>query len=482
MKKLTSLGLLFYYAICHSQTVKTSGSLTIDSQSINYEAETGFFPLVDDEGKKLANIFFTYYSTKQEDNRSITFAFNGGPGSPSCWLHMGAMGPYRIDLGALGLSTSPPYRYTNNNSSWLDLTDLVFIDPVYTGFSRPSEGVDKSIFMGFEKDASYIADFIYQFISEKKRWKSPLYIAGESYGAIRAVGVANALQSKYSIYLNGLMLISGLMDYQTLDEAAGNELPYVLRLPTLAATAHYHKRLSPDKELAPLLEEVEQFTEDEYNSALLKGLSLLKNERTSITSTLKALTGLPEEYISETNLRFKVGEVNMHLLPDNQVFGRLDTRMTGYDLIHSGNQYSFDPSFESLIKAPYLSVIHQYIREKLNFDVGNSTYDIISGRTYPWDFNSQNHFLNTTSTLALIMSKNPGMMVWVSGGLYDLATPYYAAQYSLNHLWVSKPIRDNIKTTWYKGGHMFYHDLEILKEFKEDAEKFYQMMVESKKN
>lgn len=453
---------------------QTSHSVVINGETVSYQATAGRLILkAEDEKtgeKPKAAVFFVAYTRDRPAGaseagyvaaRPITFAFNGGPGSSSVWLHLGLLGPRRVVLEEDGRPLPPPYRLVNNDYSLLDKTDLVFIDPVTTGFSRAVPGEADKQFHGFKPDIESVGEFIRLYLSRNHRWASPRYLIGESYGTTRAAGLAGHLQERHGLYLNGIMLISVVLNFMTLHFAPGNDLPYMLFLPTYAATAHYHGRLGPDipTELPALLAEVEAFAMNEYALALLRGDALPAEERAVIAERLARYTGLSADYVLRTNLRINIHRFTKELLRDRRrTTGRLDSRYTGIDRDAAGEYDEFDPSY-ALIQGPYTGLLNDYVRRELRFE-SDLPYEILSDRVQPWSFDDhQNTYVNVGETLRQAMSMNPHLRVFVANGTYDLATPYLATRYTFDHLELDESLRGNITTSHYQAGHMMYiHD------------------------
>ena len=456
---------------------QTAHTIVINGETITYTATAGRLVLKaedEKEGEKpKASIFFVAYTRDRGPDvdeathaaaRPITFSFNGGPGSSSVWLHLGLLGPRRVVLEEDGRPVPPPYRLVDNAFSLLDKTDLVFIDPVTTGFSRAVPGEADKQFHGFKADIESVGDFIRLYVSRNHRWASPRYLIGESYGTTRAAGLSGYLQERHGLYLNGIMLVSVVLNFMTVRFAPGNDLPYLLFLPTYAATAHYHGRLGPDApgDLPTLLAEVEAFTMNEYALALLRGDALPTEERAAIAARLARYTGLSADYIERTNLRIDIHRFVKELLRDRRrTVGRLDSRYTGIDRDAAGEYHEFDPSY-ALIQGPYTGLLNDYIRRELRFE-SDLPYEILSDRVHPWSFDEhQNSYVNVGETLRQAMSMNPHLRVFVANGYYDLATPYLATRYTFDHLALDESLRGNVSMAHYEAGHMMYiHDLSL---------------------
>ncbi len=462
--------------------VTTQHRVTINGQAINYTATTGYLVLRTEEQKPRAKLFFVAYTKNDETNlaqRPITFAFNGGPGSSSVWLHLGALGPKRVLMTDRGKPLPPPYQLVDNEYSWLDQTDLVFIDPVETGFSRPAEGVKKKEFTGFKQDIESVGDFIRLYTTRNGRWSSPKFLAGESYGTTRAAGLSGYLQDRHGMYLNGLMLISSILNFQTARFGRGNDLPYALFLPTYAAVAYYHNRLpEPVNTLEEFLDEVEQFALGDYTLALMRGDSLSADQRVALANRLHRYTGLDTTYLRRTNYRIHISRFVKELRRDEGIsVGRLDGRLTGRDYDDAGDQYDFDPSLDGTITGPYTATLNAYLHDELNYR-NDLPYEILTGRVQPWDYsNVQNEFLNVAETLREAINKNPFLKVHVFNGYYDLATPYFATEYTFSHMHLRDSLSNNVSMSYYPAGHMMYIHQPSLVKMKQEVDAFIQSSV-----
>lgn len=453
----------------------TKNSVKIGAEQINYTATAGYMEMNDEKDTLKANLFFIAYTKDGEADpakRPLLFSFNGGPGSSSVWLHMGALGPRRILMTEDGNTLPPPYKYVNNEYSWLDKADIVFIDPMMTGYTRPAGKTAHSDYTGYENDIKFVGDFIRLYTSKYKRWASPKYLAGESYGTTRAAGLSSYLQGRYGLYLNGIILISAILDFGTVETDRGNDLPFALQLPTFAATSWFHKKLdSRYGNLGSLLQEVQQFSLNDYNTALMKGDKLPDAERTTIINKLHDYTGLSKEYIDQTNLRLYVGRYNKELLrSEGKTVGRLDSRFKGDDYDRAGESFDYDPSYNIAIYGGYTAAINDYIRRELKYE-NDIPYEILTGRVSPWPL-SNDKYLNVADQLRSAMVTNPSLKVWICNGYYDLATPYYATDYVINHMFLPKDIRKNISFTYYEAGHMMYIQQKSLAQMKKDYLKF----------
>jgi carboxypeptidase C (cathepsin A) len=370
---------------------------------------------------------------------------------------------------------APPYQVTDNDYSWLDYTDLVFIDPVMTGYSRPAEGVDKKEFLGYKEDIESVGQFIQLYTSKTGRWASPKYLAGESYGTTRAAGLSNHLISRYGMFLNGVVLISQITNFQTARFEIGNDLPYMLFLPTYAATAWYHKKLNAQFiNLENLMDEVRKFAFGEYNNALTLGDKLSTSDKNLIAEKLSIYTGLSKQYIMGTNLRINIQQFCKELRrSESLTVGRLDSRFTGHDYNDAGERPEFDPSYDATIYGPYTVALYDHLKKNLKVDI-DIPYEILTGRVRPWNYdNVQNQYLNVAEDLRVAMVKNPFMKVLVCNGYFDLATPFFASEYTMDHMFLPAGLKKNITMKYYPAGHMMYIEKASLAKFSEDVRSWY---------
>ena len=457
---------------------KTSGSVLINGKNVPYTATAGTLVLKSEKDDKArASFFYIAYTRSDVTNlnqRPVTFSFNGGPGSSSVWLHLGLLGPKRVLLTEDGHMPPPPFRLVNNDSSLLDETDLVFIDPVSTGFSRAAQGQDARQFHGVEEDIESVGEFIRLYITRNERWASPKFLIGESYGTTRAAGLSGHLENRYGMYLNGIILVSSVLHFQTIGFNPGNDLPYILYLPTETATAWYHKKLPPDLQAdrSKALAEAEKFSYNEYSLALLQGSSLANAERQRVVSKIARLTGISEEYVDRANLRINSARFSKELLRDRrQTTGRYDSRFVGTDEDATGDAPDYDPSYTEVFGA-FTATLNDYVRRELKFE-SDLPYEILNGKVWPWDFGEyKNKYLNVADTLRESMIHNPYLKVFVACGIYDMATPYLAAKYTVDHMQMPEKLRSNLTMGQYPSGHMLYLDQPSLAQLKKDLSKF----------
>ena len=462
----------------HPETLSvTRHAIRINGKTIRYTATAGYMVMKDESGAHKASIFFIAYEKDgyaDKTNRPLTFAFNGGPGSSSVWLHLGAIGPRRVQMSDEGEALIQPYRLVDNEGTWLDFTDLVFIDPVGTGYSRPAEGEDKKQFHGVEEDIRSVGAFIRLYTSRYGRWLSPKFLAGESYGTTRAAGLSGYLIDEYGMYLSGIVLISSVLNFQTIRFAPGNDLPYLLFLPTFTATAWYHKKLAPElqKDLRSTLDTVEEWALHTYTVALAKGNRLTEQERLETVQTLSAFTGLSREYIEATNLRINIYRFVKELLRnDHRTVGRLDSRFKGMDRDAAGERFEYDPSYAA-IYGPFSANLNHYVRHELRYE-NDLPYEILTRKVHPWNFGLEGQgYINVAETLRKVICENPFLKVFIANGYFDLATPYFATEYTVSHLGLDPDLRDNIRLSYYESGHMMYIHKPSLLELSRDVSKF----------
>jgi carboxypeptidase C (cathepsin A) len=442
-----------------------------------YTATAGYMPMKDEKDSIKARLFFTAYTKDGVSDpaaRPILFAFNGGPGSSSVWLHMGLIGPQRVIMHEEGEALAPPYRYTDNAYSWLPEADIVFIDPMYTGYTRPEGNTPGRDYVGYNNDIRFVGDFIRLYLTRYKRWTSPKLLAGESYGTTRAAGLASHLQETHGIYINGIVLISAILNFGTVRTDRGNDLPYVLTLPTFAATAWYHKKAGTGHaRLEDFVREAEAFASGPYAAALMKGDRISDAERSSIIGRLQGFTGLSAAYLDRANMRVTVGRFNKELLRDEgRTVGRFDGRIKGTDYDNVGDSYEWDPSYDLTVRGPYTAAFNDYVRRALRYE-SDLPYEILTGRVQPWPL-GENKYLNVSDALRSAMVKNPALKVWVCNGYYDMATPYYATDYVVHHMGLPKELRGHVRMTYYKSGHMQYTRKADLIQLREDYKDFLQ--------
>ncbi len=466
----------------------TQNSVVVDGKPLAYTVTTGFLPLKNSKGDTEARVFYIAYTKRDAPTpaakngtnappvppakpRPVMFSFNGGPGSSSVWLHLGALGPKRVAINDDGSLPPPPYKVTPNAETWLSFTDLVFIDPVGTGYSRAATPDLARQYYGVRGDIQSVGEFIRLYLTRNNRWSSPTFLVGESYGTTRAAGLSDYLVEQ-GIALNGVLLISSILQFQTAEFDNGNDLPYALFLPTYAAIAHYHKQLAPDLQARPVTDVVrdaETWATGPYMALLAKGDALAPPERDQMNREVARYTGLSPAYVALADGRIEISRFTKELLRAKRtIVGRLDGRVTGRDSSPVAETPDFDPSL-SAIRPPYTAAFNEYIRNELNFKT-DAPYNILGGSG--WDFQSQNRYAEVGSDLAAASAKNPFLKIFVACGYYDLATPRTATRYTLSHLGPAAPLRTNLTVRDYPGGHMMYTQDASRKQLARDAEAF----------
>lgn len=470
----------------------TYHSIELDGQTLHYQAQAGTLSLTDNEHEEIAQIFYISYRKlaapfdasvegaepefPDTATRPITFSFNDGPGSSSVWLHLGVFGPKKVkyadDFGNPG---PPPYRLEDNPQTLLDQSDFVFIDPVSTGFSRATGEAEDQAFYGLEKDAVSVAEFIRRFVTRYDRWNSPKFIAGESYGTTRCAAIAPILQDRHGMHLNGVVLVSAVLNFQTIRFGVGNDLPHVLYLPTFAATAQFHSdNPKTGDDLRKFIEEVEAFAIEEYMPALARGDALPEAERDAIVRKMAEYTGLSETFIRQSNLRLSVGPFNKELRRDEaRTVGRLDSRFKGIDRQAAGDGYEYDPAYAA-IQGIYTGALNHYLRTDLEYR-SDLPYEILTGVS-PWSYEpaGRARYVNVAERLRGAMTANPHLRVFVASGYYDLATPHLATDYTFNTMQLDPELQGNYETHYYEAGHMMYLHRPSLEKLKADLDAFYE--------
>jgi carboxypeptidase C (cathepsin A) len=461
--------------------VSTSHVLKLKSGTLKYTATCGTVLIHENhdkdgvfEGlKPKAQMFFVAYTlqgVKDSATRPLLFSFNGGPGSSSVWLHLGVAGPKRVPCDAMGNVLSP-HRLVDNEQTLLREADMVFIDPIGTGFSSMVEGEKTKEFHDYQRDIESVGEFIRLYLSQHRRWNSPKFLIGESYGTTRAAGLSHHLQEKHGIAFNGMALVSCAIEFQTLSFDHGNDLPYVIYLPSYAATAWYHKALAPSlqkQSLVAVVSAAEKFANETYHVALLKGARITPKEREAIAQQVAFYSGLSQEFVLNCNLRVSDSRFFKELLRSRgQTVGRLDSRFIGYDKDSGGETIESDPSFDGLLQA-YSSCINQYLRDDLKFTQTNP-YNVIASLWDKWSYKEfSNRYVNVGSSLRQAMHGNPSMKVYVASGYYDLATPHASGDFTLAHLGLHESFRKNIQIRYFESGHMMYVHKDSLEQMSKD--------------
>jgi carboxypeptidase C (cathepsin A) len=449
------------------QSSTTDHTIRIAGQVIPYKATASTTLLKNDKDEPTALMFSVAYvrsDVKDPSQRPLTFLYNGGPGSASAWLEMGAFGPRRVVTANAESTPPPPYKVDDNANSLLDKSDLVFIDPVGTGYSRAVGKAQDKDFWGIDSDVKSIAQFIDLYVTRNSRWNSPKFLIGESYGTFRSAALSNYLQSTDGMYLNGIVLISTVLDLGTLSFNPGDDMPYIFYLPSYAATAWYHKILEdrpPD--LAPFLNEVRQFASTEYASALMKGSKLGEVEKTEVLKKLSRYTGLSEDYLRKANLRVSLPQFTAELQRSRGLTtGRLDARFSGPETDLLSEFASYDP-LETATIGPFTAAFNNYVRAELQFDEERK-YLVLNeeaARQWDWKHRSGGNFgfpgsPNVEGDLTHALVTNPHLHVQAENGYFDLATPFFATEYTMDHLNLPNELRPNIELEYYEAGHMMY--------------------------
>jgi carboxypeptidase C (cathepsin A) len=458
------------------EPVVRESSVEINGKKVPYKVTTGKLQLKQDDGKTSASIFHVSYErsdVQEAARRPVVFAFNGGPGSSAVWLHIGVLGPRIIHLPGDGTQApAPPTHVVDNPLSILDVCDLVFVDPVSTGYSRAENEAKAGDFHGVNEDIESVGDFIRRWISEHERWASPKFLIGESYGGIRAAGLASHLQSRYGMSLNGVVLLSSLLDFATLQPTSGNDLAFIVNLPSLTGAAHFHKKITGQRD--QLIQESTDFAFGGYAAALLKGNALEPDARNEVAGRLAGLTGISAAVWLAHDLRIEPGFFRCELLrAEGKVLGRFDARVAWDATDKAATAPDYDPSF-ALAYGAFSTAMMDYLGRELGYKE-DQPYEILTGKVNPWRWNANNEVVNLGERLASAMRDNPQLRVLVMSGRTDLATPPEGVAYSLRHLLdLPTGARTNITTTRYEGGHMFYLNPSDLAKARADLVKFIQ--------
>jgi carboxypeptidase C (cathepsin A) len=470
------------YDVTEVAPIVTHHQITVDGKLLRYTATAGRLPIKRGDGKIEAEMFFVSYTLDGQEagKRPLTFSFNGGPGSASVWLHMGAVGPKRVVLQPNGFMPAAPYHLTDNQNTLLDKSDIVMVDAMNTGFSRAADAEATKKFLGVKGDIEAFGEFIRLYLTRYERWSSPLFLLGESYGTTRAAGIAGYLAG-HGISFNGITLLSMAMDFATLEWKKNNDAPYVMLLPTFSMIAAYHKKLPADvsQDPAKMRQEVEQWASNDYALALAKGDAISPDEKQKVVAQLARYTGLPAQLIDQHDMRIDVPTFTHYLLIDQKVrVGRLDGRFTGPEPGGERDE-NFDPT-GSAILPPYTSVFNNYVRTELGYKTDMPyrvfAYDEPGFRNWDWGSGIEG-FPNTATGLRAAIVQNPYLKILVMEGYYDLATPYFAANYSMDHLNLGAAFRKNISYATYESGHMVYVDSGMHAKMKKDLVNFMDLSL-----
>jgi carboxypeptidase C (cathepsin A) len=456
------------------KTSQTSHVVRLDGREIRYTATVGTLPIRLEDGRLAARMFFVAYTRDGEDakTRPVSFLYNGGPGSATVWLHMGSFAPRSVQMAPDGFQPAPPFHLVDNEASLIDVSDLVFIDAIDTGYSRVMPGIDNAQFHGQDGDIRAFGEAINEYLNEYSRWPSPKYLIGESYGTIRSAGLSGELQSRHGIELNGIVLISSLLTYQTLSPAPDNDVAYADQIETFAATAWYHKKLPADlqaKTIKQVVDEARTFAFGEYMQALTKGHMLTDAERKAMADKLARFMGLSPQFILEANLRVDSGRFRKELLRDQRLMiGRLDGRFTALDADAAGERQEFDPS-NTALQGAYTAMFHDYLKNDLKWE--SDLHYPTSGNVRPWKY-VENRYMDETNVLRQAMAKNPYLKVFVACGYYDMATYLGGSEFNFSHLAYDSAITSRVSFGYYEAGHMIYIRPSAHKALKSDIAKF----------
>jgi carboxypeptidase C (cathepsin A) len=449
------------------KTSVTHHSARVGGQQINYTATAGTLVVKSDDGVPKASFFYTSYAkddVPDVSKRPVSFIYNGGPGSGSLFTHMG-LGPKRIVLTDDGHGMPAPYSITDNESSFLDASDLVFVDAISTGYSRPAPGETPSQFYGVVQDATWFSDFIYQYLTRSERWASPKFLIGESYGTTRSAQLSNVLQHRHQIYLNGVALVSsvGFGNWGADDRSA-------FFLPTYVTSAWYHHLLPPDLQkltIEEVAQQARQFAHGEYAAALEKGDQLSPAEHQKIVKEIARFTALSPKYIEQANLRISPQRWFKELMRDKRrTMGRLDSRFTGMDVDAAGERYEYDSS-EASYEGAYSAMFQDYVSRELKWN--SPMYYQITANVRPWD---QGQAGAVAEALRSAMTEQTNLRVLVVAGYYDLATPFNGIEHTVSHMMLEPSIRKNISFTYYEAGHMMYIDKKAREKLHKDVDDF----------
>jgi len=474
----------------------TRHTVAIGGKAVSYTATAGLLTVNKTDEKPGAGMYYTAYTVDGVHDlasRPVTFVFNGGPGSSSVWLHLGGLGPRRVVMTGEGFPVDPPYGLEASPNSLLDVTDMVFIDPVMTGYSRPLPGEDKAQFTGVSEDLASVGEFIRLYVTRNERWASPKFLLGESYGTTRAAGLSGYLQGRQvGMFLNGIVLVSSVLDFSTLGFMPGSTISYVVFLPHYTATAWYHKKLAPELQNRPLKEvlaESERFAAGEYAAALFQGNRLPREETDRVAAKVAACTGLGVGYVKSANLRVSHSRFVKELRrSEGLTVGRLDSRFTGRDADAAGETYESDPA-SNAIQGAFSTMLNAYLRTELK--VKEDLPYAIYGNVYPWNFLSSpedaaspipglprmrggfgSTNVNVAETLQRAMRENPALRVYVANGFYDGATPYFGTRYTFSQIGLNGEFAGRVRMGYYEAGHMMYIHKPSLEKLKADLAAF----------
>jgi carboxypeptidase C (cathepsin A) len=464
-----------------NEVAKTSRhNVTLGGRAIAYTATAGTLTIRDDDGKPIASMFYVAYvadRAKGEAERPVTFLYNGGPGSASLFVHMGMFGPMHVLTEAPNSVHTAPYAITQNPDSLLDKSDLVFLDAIGAGYSRPLGDTKGSAFWGVDQDIDAFARGIQRYVTINHRWNSPKFIFGESYGTTRSAGLAYALQER-GLQLNGVLILSSILNYGVRD--AGFDQIYLTYIPSYAATAVYHHKAPTPPDPAAYLREVREWTRGPYAAALAKGHNISDQELDSVARQMSVYTGLSVQFLKEANLRVDLARFRKELLRDQRrTIGRYDSRFTGIDADAAGEASEYDPS-DTGIHGAYVAALHDYLERDLGYTTELNYWPSGPGINRAWDWKHKapgaqfaSQVADTAQDLGLAMRQNPHLKLYSLNGIYDMATPFAGTEYDISHMWLDPSVRGNIRFAYYPSGHMVYLNPDALKQMKADVAKFY---------
>ena len=465
------------------QAKSSHHTVTIGGQTIGYTATAGTLTLRSDDGKPIASMFYVAYTADGGKNRPVTFSYNGGPGSASLFVHMGLAGPMHVMTDSPNATHGPPFTITENHESLLDKSDMVFLDAIGAGYSRPLGDAKGTEFWGVDQDIDAFARGIQRYITINHRWDSPKFLFGESYGTTRSAGLVYALQDR-GIQMNGVLLLSSVLNYGAHD--SGFDHSYVSYVPSYAATAVYWKKSATQpKDLKAYLDEVRAWAAGPYLTALTKGGNISPAEFDATARQLSAYIGIPVDFIKRANLRVDLQRFRTELLRDqDRILGRYDTRFTGINVDNAGENPEYDPS-DTGIHGAYVAALHDWL-EQLGYTTELNYWPSGPGINQAWDWRHRvpggfggggggrrESVANTAADMGLAMRENPNLLIYSLNGLYDMATPFFGTEYDISHLYLDPSIKNNVRFGYYPSGHMVYLNQDALKQMKADVAKFY---------
>jgi carboxypeptidase C (cathepsin A) len=468
----------------YEQARSSHHTVTIGGRTIGYTATAGTLTLRSDDGKPIASMFYVAYTADgpKDANRPVTFSYNGGPGSASLFVHMGLAGPMHVMTDSPNATHAPPYTITENHESLLDKSDLVFLDAIGAGYSRPLGDTKGTEFWGVDQDIDAFARGIQRYVTINHRWNSPKFLFGESYGTTRSAGLVYALQQR-GLQFNGVLLLSSVLNYGAHD--SGFDHSYVSYVPSFAATAVYWKKAPPQADLPAYLNQVRAWAAGPYLTALTKGSSISPEEFDATARQLSAYIGLPVDFIKRANLRVDLSRFRTELLRDQgRILGRYDTRFTGINTDNAEENPEYDPS-DTGINGAYVGALHDWLEQGLGYTTELNYWPSGPGINQAWDWKHRppgsgfggggrkEAVANTAADLGMAMRQNPHLKVYSLNGIYDMATPFFGTEYDIAHLWLDPSVRNNVRFAYYPSGHMVYLNQDALKQMKADVAKFY---------